>query len=1618
VPVESRLTQTFMMLKSKKTWLAFLFVQLLCAGLISRAAADPYLITDENPLRMPEGGSYGLKILSPTLLELTVVSQKQPDPAPLPEWDFVSSAFALTAPAISQFTVTAGTQTVPVQSVGFKRRPLYAPLKTRDLRVASSIYLNLASPIADGAVVEVKNPSATLWTASRKYVATADPLRISPVIHVNQHGYMPGYAKKAMVGYYLGNLGEMSVSATLGFKVVDATSGQTVFTGTLNSRKDIGFSYSPLPYQKVLEADFTAFNTPGEYRLLVPGLGASYPFLIDEGVSAAYARTYALGLYHQRCGTDNAYPFTRHTHGVCHTNVAEIPTMSFAAVNAELSNMSSDYAGNPRHTAPQLKDVASSLYPFVHTAPINVSGGHHDAGDYSKYTINVAQLLHSLVFAVDAFPGVDTLDNLGLPESGDGKSDVLQEAKWEADFLAKLQDDDGGFYFLVYPRNREYEDNVTPDFGDSQVVFPKTTAATAAAVAALAQAASSPKMKQLYPAAAAAYLAKAKAGWAFLQNAIARYGRDGSYQKITHYGNEFMHDDELAWAATELFLATGDTTYQADLMAHFDPSDPNTLRWGWWRMFEGYGCAIRSYAFAVRSGRLAQSQVNAGFLAKCEAQIRAAAADQVRFALENAYGSSFPDPNKPYRSAGWYFSVDQTFDIAVGYQLDHRQDQLDAIISNMNYEGGCNPLNLGYLTGIGWRRQRETVNQYAENDRRILPPSGIPQGNVQSAFPYLYNYGSELRNLCFPDDNAAVAPYPMYDRWGDTFNTSTEFVNPQQGHSLASMAMMMSLTALKTQAWKSATGQIVGLPASVPAQVPLTATFAAAGYDLSKAQMVWEARDQEPFVGPAFNFAPPNTGPQWIEVEAMLPDGRRIFTTTNFQATFPTNVPPNTYQSASLPVTPDVVGLFHLDTTYADASGQQINLTKSGNAVLDASNVGWMALRAGKSFRVQAIGDKATLSIPNSAVYANDTQSISIEAMIYVNEYLGYNKQNLQLLSLRRNDWNAMIELAEDMYAGPLFRGGSQWNVGAATVKQAITANKWHHLKLTIDQAGYSARVDGQLVASMASAELINWAGGGTTLLEFGNFDGWIDEVVVRNVRSTTPTSQVAAPSIAPAGGTFTNSVTVSLASTTAGATIRYTTDGSTPTAASASYSLPFKLTSTTTLKARAFLAGWTDSAITTASFTLKTSGGGGTTNTPPTNTVAKAKFVTFDTATRGNWKGVYGNDGYVVIGDQSAPPSYVSVNASGKVSYTWATSTTDLRGLQKASNPADRILSCWYSPTNFNAILDFNDSATHRVAIYCLDWSSTDRAQTIEVVDSVTGSVLNTQTISGFPNGRYLVWDISGKVRLRFTRTGGANAVLMGLFFGPAPVITSVTNASVAYVQTDATTRGNWKGVYGSEGYSLFNFVDAPPNYAQVSAAGKQDFTWQESATDPVALQKPGAATDRVMACWYSPTNFTMRVNLIDGLKHRLALYCVDWTTTTRAQTVEVLDAITGTVLDTRQLSSFSGGRYLVWDVQGSVTIRVTCTGGVNAVAMGLFFGPAGTVMGPPGNPTTSVTNGNFQLRFAGEIGRTYLIQASTNLRDWTPVSTNLLTTSTLTFSDPVNTATGQRFFRAIPLP
>ncbi len=143
----------------------------------------------------------------------------------------------------------------------------------------------------------------------------------------------------------------------------------------------------------------------------------------------------------------------------------------------------------------------------------------------------------------------------------------------------------------------------------------------------------------------------------------------------------------------------------------------------------------------------------------------------------------------------------------------------------------------------------------------------------------------------------------------------------------------------------------------------------------------------------------------------------------------------------------------------------------------------------------------------------------------------------------------------------------------------------------------------------------------------------------------------------------------------------------------------------------------------------------------------------------------MYGADGYSVANSSQTIPSYASFALQGQSNYTWASSTTDPRALQTGSG-AGRIASTWYNSSTFSFDLNFTDGNSHQFALYALDWDTTARAETFQVVDANTAAVLDTRNISSFNNGIYLIWNLSGHVRITITRTAGINAVVSGAFF------------------------------------------------------------------------------------------------------------------------------------------------------------------------------------------------------------------------------------------------------------
>ena len=162
----------------------------------------------------------------------------------------------------------------------------------------------------------------------------------------------------------------------------------------------------------------------------------------------------------------------------------------------------------------------------------------------------------------------------------------------------------------------------------------------------------------------------------------------------------------------------------------------------------------------------------------------------------------------------------------------------------------------------------------------------------------------------------------------------------------------------------------------------------------------------------------------------------------------------------------------------------------------------------------------------------------------------------------------------------------------------------------------------------------------------------------------------------------------------------------------------------------------------------------------------------------------------------------------------------------------------------------------------------------------------------------------------------------------------------SASFLVTDTTTLGSWKGVYGSEGYYVVNDSSSPVAYGTVAPPADGQYTWAASSSDLRALQKASVANDRLAACWYNAGSFNVDVNFSDNNVHQVALYFLDWDTTGRINRVDILDASSGKILDTRSISKFNSGQYWIWNLSGHITVRVTATGASNAVLSGIFFG------------------------------------------------------------------------------
>jgi glucose/arabinose dehydrogenase len=248
-------------------------------------------------------------------------------------------------------------------------------------------------------------------------------------------------------------------------------------------------------------------------------------------------------------------------------------------------------------------------------------------------------------------------------------------------------------------------------------------------------------------------------------------------------------------------------------------------------------------------------------------------------------------------------------------------------------------------------------------------------------------------------------------------------------------------------------------------------------------------------------------------------------------------------------------------------------------------------------------------------------------------------------------------------------------NAGAYTAAATIpySANTVYHFRMAIDVSAHTYSI---FVTPPGGSEITVGANyafrteqAGVTQLDNWNADVAATpggSVTVSNFTITGALPQVAAPTFSPAGGSYTSAQSVAIGTTTAGASIRYTTDGSTPTSTTGTlYSGPVTVNATTTLKAIAYESGMADSAVRSATYTITVPQVVAPTFSPGGGSYSSAQTVTISSTTSGA-SIRYTTDG-------STPTSTTGTLYSGPVTISV---TTTLKAIAFASGMTDSTVT------------------------------------------------------------------------------------------------------------------------------------------------------------------------------------------------------------------------------------------------------------------------------------------------------------------------------------------------------
>ncbi len=549
-------------------------------------------------------------------------------------------------------------------------------------------------------------------------------------VRINQVGYFPGAEKVATL--------VTESSEPLDWTLVQG--GETVAEG-----KTAPFGLDSDSGDNVHEIDFTKVKKEGTGFVLSVGDDSSTPFEISNAIYSDLKYDALRYFYHNRSGIEIKMP---HAKGEQWTRPA--------------GHAKSDKA------VPCAADAGCDY-------KLDVSKGWYDAGDHGKYVVNGGISVWTVMNQYERWKARGDVaafadGKLDIPESGNGVPDILDEARWEMEFMLGMQVPQGKPQAgMVHHKMHDTQWSalgIAPHDAETAMkreLRPVSTAATLNLAATAAQAA---RLFKGYDAKfAARCLAAAETAWAAAKQNPAIYADPNDSQNGGGPYDDANVSDEFFWAASELYITTKKATYLSSLKSspHFNQlvqeadGVPSAMSWAQTGPLGTISLAISSVPEA-----------------KAQQKLLVGAADRFQSLIEKqGYRMPFSaGTSGKYPWGSNSFIINNMMVLSYAYDFAGKDEYLESVVLGMDYLLGRNGMGQSYITGYGSNPLRHPHHRFWSHQVApsfpSAPPgavSGGPNSSIQDPYAKAAGLAGCKPQKCFVDHIEAWSVNEITINW-------------------------------------------------------------------------------------------------------------------------------------------------------------------------------------------------------------------------------------------------------------------------------------------------------------------------------------------------------------------------------------------------------------------------------------------------------------------------------------------------------------------------------------------------------------------------------------------------------------------------------------------------------------------------------------------------------------------------------------------------------------------------------------------------------------------------------------------------------------------------------------